>query len=70
MGNVHDVEPLSRVGAFVLIVAGKPSPSTHRLTTASGVGYSATWYALQCILGSLWIRMRTRHIGPRRVRSR
>lgn len=70
MGNVHDVEPLSRVGAFVLIVAGKPSPSTHRRTTASGVGYSATRYARQRIRGSPWIRMRTRQTGPRRVMSR
>lgn len=68
MGNVHDVEPLSRVGAFVLIVAGKPSPSTHRRTTASGVGYSAARYALQRMTPQ--DRMRTRHTGPRRVRRR
>nr|DAW47870.1 MAG TPA: hypothetical protein [Caudoviricetes sp.] len=45
-------------------------PSAHRLTTASGVGYSATRYARQRIRGSPWIRMRTRQTGPRRVMSR
>ena len=29
------------------------SPSTHRLTTASGVGYSATRYALQLLAADL-----------------
>nr|DAW61900.1 MAG TPA: hypothetical protein [Caudoviricetes sp.] len=46
------------------------SPAMQRLTTASGVGYSATRYALQRIRGSPWIRMRTRHTGPLRVMSR
>nr|DAT64581.1 MAG TPA: hypothetical protein [Caudoviricetes sp.] len=43
-------------------------PSAHRLTTASGVGYSATRYALQRMTPQ--DRMRTRHTGPRRVISR
>nr|DAO50399.1 MAG TPA: hypothetical protein [Caudoviricetes sp.] len=45
-------------------------PSAHRLTTASGVGYSATRYARQYGRGWPGIRMRTRHMGPRRVMSR
>nr|DAQ90419.1 MAG TPA: hypothetical protein [Caudoviricetes sp.] len=43
-------------------------PSAHRRTTASGVGYSATRYALQRMTPQ--DRMRTRHTGPRRVMSR
>ncbi len=59
---------LGIVVVVAFIFSRRARPSAHRLTTASGVGYSATRYARQRMTPQ--DRMRTRHTGPRRVRRR